>query len=502
MYLKLNDGQTYTEIRNLSFGTEADLYGEALPINMLSLDVKSGDDIAVGMAAAVLDDVDTIWFFGWVTYSEEADLEFRHVEISSPLKGLDERTLPQVMILESDNRTFWRLVSDLISGCIGEWLDGEFVDVQIPHSLVAPSYIKERKVYGYFPEQSARERLLWYCTAVGVYVRDYFPKSEFNIAFIPYNYDFGSEDAFSSYMRTNVAFVDQSRVFWRPSITYMSYVTAVEVKYYAYELSTEGISRMDEYVDILKDGIDPDTANPNNPENYDTYIQLTSTFRLDNPNVPPKVPENVVTVDGMTCINGNNVNQIAMRLAMYYFNRNEVGMDLVNNGDVLAGMILMAPIDDERYAVGHVRSADFSNGVQSRTSIVMSGAKIIDTSGDGDDFYDPWDIFKNFDVGRVQIRYLWNGEVVSEGHRIELPVGQPYTVDNIYLKTTDHTDGRIWILRPETETTSGIMEAGYNIIDVNMYEALEWFDGSLRIISVDRSYVDGTTSAGSIVRFD
>lgn len=498
MYFTTADGERYTEIRNLSFGAEADLYGEALPMNMLSLDVRTDDDISVGTIGTVYDDTGVSWFFGWVTYSEEADAAFRHIEISSPLKGLDEHTLPQRMILKSENRTFGYLTWELLTENMHEWMI---------NGVAAPTSINNKVIYGYFPEQSARERLLWYCTAVGVYARDYFPHDMVGLSFIPYNYNHDEGDLFyTNYMQTNLAFVDQSRVFWKPSLTFMDYVTAVEVNYFAYELSTEGISRLDEYVDILKEGLDPETANPSNPENFDTYIQLTNTFRLDNPNVPPKIPENVVKLDSMTCINGDNVNQIAMRLAMYYFNRVEVSMDLVNNGDVLAGMILMAPIDDSRYAIGHVRSTDFSTGLQSRTSIVMTGVKIKDFSKDGegdddDDFYDPWDIF-NMKVGRLQIRYVWNGEVVEEGHRIELPVGTPYTVDNNYVKVVWHADDHTWILRPETEKTSGVMQAGSNVIDVNMYEALEWLDGTLRVISVDSSSVDGETSAGSIVRFE
>lgn len=499
MYVMFGNGLKCEGIRNLSFGVEADLYGESLPINMISMDAIA-DDVAVGMSAVVRDDVNVIWFFGWVTYSEEVDSEFKHIEISSPLKGLDEHTLKQRMVLESDGKKFGELVDELIYGCISDWMPDETTfSIELPWSIIAPENIRNRVVYGYFPEQSARERLLWYCTSVGVYVRDYFPNSYFCIAFVPYDYTPNEYDIFYQYMKTNVAFVDSSRVFWKPTISFMNYVTAVEVKYYTYRLATDGISRLDEYVDILKEGIDPDTANPNNPENFDTYIQYSNTFRLDNPNIPPKTPENVVTVDQMTCVNGNNVNQIAIRLAMYYFNRNEVNMDLVNNGDVLAGMILMAPIDSERYAVGHVRSTDFSTGVQSRTSITISGAKILD----GSDFYDPWNIFAGFDVGKVQIRYLWNGEVIEEGHRFALPIGQPYTVDNPYIKYIEKDNGRTWILRPESEKYSGVTEAGFHVIDVNMYEALDWLDGSLRIVSVDKSYIDNPSDKSNhIVKFE
>ena len=467
MYVKVGDAE-YRAISDVEFTPEADLFGETLPVSEFWANVHTEDEIPVGSWAELRDDADNLWARYVVLYSERQGAGIRRVKASSVLFKLDGVTVEAAVY--GPNVTFSSLV-----GQLAQALKGDFGT----ELFKMPTTLGQRTVSGYFPEQSGRERLLWLCLSVGAYARDYFSD---RVWLLPYSHTSADEEAWEGEYPADSAYADSSRVFWKPTINHGEYVTSVDVEYYSYSLTTSGVSRLDEYVDIWKDGIDREQADPSNPQNFDTYVRRKSHVRLSNPDAPSVAMENEVSMREVTCVNGGNVNEIAVRLALYHFNRTEVSLDVIDNGEVLPGMMLTTFADTDKVVVGFVRSASFSFGLQARASLTLTGCTVTDAAP-------------------VTIRHMW-GEMEVGRKSLHLPVGYPFETDALYSRVR-FEDGHDYVLRPETERVSGVAVAGGVTIDVPMHVALEYLDGALYTVSADDVKANDTMfQSGSAVVYE
>lgn len=429
MYVKIGS-RKYTEIARLQFNPETDITGSTVPVNELWVSIKTGDSIPLGERISLFDDTDKIWCKYWVTYAEVENKEFVRVHGESALRKLDSIPTEPKMY---ENVAAYRAMSEVLT-----LLGSEFE--------VSPK-LSTRQVNGYCPKQTARVRLQWLCMAADAYVREYFND---RVQILP------NQDMIET-------FIPKSRVFWKPSIQYDDYVTAIDVYYYAYDEDVP--SRSDTYVEV--DG--------------KVYIQREDHIRLKNPNAPSIALENVVELSNMTMVDADNADMIASRLALMDFRRVTATVEVIDNGDVMPGQAVITYVDEDVVITGFVQSASFTFGLRAKASLSLVGCEVKEGA-------------------LLTVNYVWQGETISM-KRLFFPVGVTFETDSPYLSVS-YENGHFYVLRPTLETVSGTMTAGGVTIEVQMEVALHYIDGVLYTASVDElKEVDGRYEEGILVTY-
>lgn len=412
MYVKIDETE-YTEITGLEFNPSADLTGSTVPINDLWVSIRTDDEVPVGSRVSLYDDNDRIWAKYWVTYSEIENGGFKRVHGQSALFKLAQAPLEPIMY---EDVTVGDALEDVLA-TIGD-------EYEIDEDIASET------LNGYCPKQTARVRLQWICMAVGAYIREFFDD---HMSIVPYG----------NVLDTTVGKQD---VFWKPTVNYTDYVTAVVGTYYSYQ---EGVpTRQDRYVEV----------------GGKTYIQSESSVTLTNPDVPEIALDNVVEISNVTLLNSSNIDAVLSRLALYNFKRMSVDMDIVDNGEVEPAQAILTYSDEDQIVAGFVKSASFRFGMRARASIELMGCEVRDGA---------W----------LTVNYVWNDMTIGM-KRFYFPVGIPYETDNPYLDII-FEDGHRFVLRPVNDKTSGIMQSGGNTVSEPMTVALEYLDGALYTISAD-----------------
>lgn len=414
---------SYTEVRNLSFAPEVDVTGSSLPINELTIDIMTEDDISIGQYILIYDDLDNLWAKYWITYAEHADRNTVKVKASSTLLLLERRKLAPAMYSSASAST---IISGLF-GSLGHSVDSSFSGVTVT---------------GYCPEQTARERLQWVCFVIGAYVRTFF-----------------TQDAQVLPIDDTEVIIPAGKTFWKPSVTYDDYITAVRAQVYSYE-EREPQSK-EKWVEA----------------NGHTYVQTAQEVTLSNTDAPPSAPENVVEVKDVTLINPSNVSAVLTYLSKYYFTRGNIALDAINNAEWEPGQRVTVYTDEDALSSGYIASCSFTFGVQARSRIVLESSAYKESAG-------------------LTIRYIYNGLPIGKA-RYFFPVGYTYEVENPYI---DMTSGHRYIFRPLEAAARGVMTASNQVVDEDYAIALERNGGDLRIVSVDEVTVSESTSGGATIR--
>lgn len=427
MYVKIDDSE-YKEITELQFNPSADLTGSTVPVNELWVNIKTDDEIPVGSRVSLYDDNDRIWAKYWVTYSERENARFKRVHGQSALFKLGQVPLEPIMY---DDVTVEDALGDVLA-VIGD-------EYQIDDGIA------QETLNGYCPKQTARVRLQWICMAVGAYIREFFDD---HMSIVPYG---------NVISKT----VKKSDVYWKPTVNYSDYVTAVVGTYYSYQ---EGVpSRQDKYVEV----------------GGRTYIQMEDSVTLRNPDVPEIALENVMEISNMTLLNSSNVDAVLSRIALYNFKRMSVNMDIVDNGEVEPAQAILTYSDEDQVVTGFVKSASFKFGMRARAGIELVGCEVTDGA---------W----------LTVNYVWN-EMTVGMKRFYFPVGLPYETSNPYLDVT-FADGHRYVLRPINDGVSGTMQSGGNTVTEEMTVALEYLDGALYTVSADElNAIEGRYKDGDVV---
>ena len=156
MYVKIGL-VTYTEIRNISFAPETDVVGDTLPINDLSLDIKTENEIDAGGFIYLYDDLDQLWARYWIMYADRIDARFEHIQAESMTALLERVTMPPVIYTE--NTPLSDVISEIMTALLGSsW--GSTISIHVDSEL------QSKNIKGYCPEQTARERLQWVCFVI------------------------------------------------------------------------------------------------------------------------------------------------------------------------------------------------------------------------------------------------------------------------------------------------------------------------------------------------
>ena len=427
MKVVIND-TTYTAIRNLSFDPQTDITGGSLAINQFVVEIQTQTDIGVGINAYLYDDDGDIWAKYWITKAERLTGGWVTVTAQSILLLLDRFKLPAVMYSAEPVSD----VLDAIFSTIAAVYPSETL-----YTLAAA--LQTATISGYCPEQTARERLLWVCFVIGGYMRTYF-----------------NEYAEIAAIESDPTLIPADRTFWKPSIEYSDYVTAVKIKAFTYTQGTP--QTVDKWVEI--GGV--------------YYIQTEQEYTLSNPDVPITVTDNVKEIKNVTLVNSGNVSTILSRLAQYYFKRIEVTADVINDGEYKPGDDFIVNTGDALVS-GYIKSASFTFGTAKRSQIRLVQSDSVDAAN-------------------LTIEYVCDSEVLRRVKYL-LPTGYVYSIVNPYLDITSG-EGVRRVYRPIAAAASGTVASGGTLDQQEMDIAIEAQNQIVYIISVDSA----TEQTGEVIK--
>lgn len=414
-------GVDYTEISALTFAPETDVTGSTAPINELVVDIRTDDAIEVGSSVALYDDLDQLWCKYWVTDPVRLDEYTVRVRGQSALMLLDRKLLAPVMYSDASATT----VLDALLAPVGDYsVDASFAGATLT---------------GYCPEQTARERLQWVVLVIGGYLKNY---GDGYLRVLPVD----DEDE---------ATIPPEHTYWKPEVTYRDHVTGIRAKYYSYVQREP--QQKEEWVEA--GGV--------------TYVQTATTFELSNSSAPALAPENWVSIEDVTLLTEDNVDDVLTALGRFYFSRTEVNLDCVNDFQWWPGQKVQAYAEPESVFSGYINSAVFTFGVRAKSSLRVTAAESM--SG-----------------AQLTIRYLWESKQMGV-RTYWLPVGYPYSVDNEYVQVP--FAGHLYVFRPHNARAEGVVAEGGTVDDQPVSVALDLHQRVLGVVSVDELTVE--TSSGT-----
>lgn len=427
MYIQIGI-PTYTRLKNLSYAPEVDVSGASVPINEMSVDIITDDAIDRGMDLFLYDDMDALFCRYTIVYAEQSAPGVMTVRAQSDVAKLDRVTL-LATVYDTDTEG---VLSDI------------FGSVAAYYTLDAS--LSGKTVKGYCPEQSARDRLAWLCLVLGAYVKHCFNEA---IEILP--------------VKQAQTLIPYEATYFRPTTVYRDFVTSYTVTAYQFR---EGEPQTTE--EWVKDsgGV--------------TYI----VTRTEATAMPPQgaVPAGAVGVamrtDDVMLVRPGNLSAVLSRLSTYYFNRLEVDLDCINNGEFTPGMRVIGYTGEDSLITGYIQRADFSFGKQARSTLHIVGVAATQSA-------------------KLTVTYKYNNTKLGKA-TYTLPVGYQYSIPNPYLDKTRKKVRRVY--RPLTAAAEGTMAQGANAVTVQYDVALELKNGILSVISVDdvEIEVDGENYVGVI----
>lgn len=418
MYIRI-DGVNYTKIKTLSFNPSTDVTSSEIVINDFSAHIVTDDTINSGGVAALYDDRGQLWASYWITFAERIDKNTVSVVAESYLVLLTRRKMPAEMYT---NKSVSSALSDIFYGL------GNIYDLD--------SSFNSMTLNGFCPEQTPRERLQWVLLVIGAYIKTCFNDK---IQILPID--------------VAGAVLPMNAVYWKPSVTYKDYVTAVKIKTFTY------VNRNPQTTDTwVTDGT-----------NY--YVQTEQDFTLNNTDVPANTPENVIEINDVMLINTDNISGILSYLAMLYFKRIKVTAEIVNNRDYAAGDRVIVPIDDENMVDGFIESCSFTFGLQAKSQItVLQMGWVTGTT--------------------LTIIYQYDTKEIGRKSYV-FPKNYAYEIQNPYVDKTVANQRTIYI--PQNENATGTMGTGPTFNTQNYNIALNYKSKKLKINSVDEVEQSGDT---------
>lgn len=403
----------YTAIKSLSFSPQTDVAGSQLVINQFVADIFTSDSITAEKMVYLYDDSDTLWAAYYMTEAIRIDEETMRITGKSLIQMLDYVIMPATMYSAES---------------ITDVLDAIFYSLGGSSAYTLDAAFTGQTVTGFCPEQTARVRLQWLVLTIGGYVKTFFTNTVDIMA-----------------LSADVVSIPKNKTFWKPSISYGNYTTKVRVTAYSYAAGTPQAT--DKWV---TDGT-----------NY--YIETTQVFELSNADVPANTPDKVVEIKDVKIITPDNVSAILSHLATYYFKRVEVDMDVVNNGEYLAGQKIMGYADEHILVTGYIKSAAFSFGLQARSKIHIMQTDQVNGA-------------------TLTLNYMW-GNTRLKTVEYYFPVGYNYSITNPYLDMTGAGRRRVYF--PLTSAASGTVASGGTVDNESYDIALEYKDNVLDVLSVD-----------------
>lgn len=421
MYVTI-DSTNYNKIK-VDFAPAVDLTGNSLPANEFTVRIQTYDTISAGQWVALYDDVDTLWAKYWIVSAERLHDDFWEIRAQSIIARLDryQRDV-EVYQQEPVTNVLSAIFLGMPAGCY-----------ELDQSL------QSETITGFCPQQSARERLLWVCFVLGAYIKDYFTDK---IEIVP--------------IGSTTSIIDAQDTYFRPSVTFIDYVTAITVRAYTY---TQGEPEVTD--DWISDGASDPVY----------YIETTQDFTTYNSNAPAGAPENEVRIDNVKIINTSNASQILTRLSQYYFNRAQVNLGCINNAVHHPGKRVYGYLTPDQMIAGYIESCTFGFGKQAKSDLVIVGV--------GGDII--------IDAVKITVKYMF-GSITLNKQTYTFPKDYAYSIQNQYIDT--QLNGHRYVFRPTHSTITGVASADTTLTEP-MIVALDFYQSILHVISVDDS-TEGT----------
>lgn len=415
----------YEKILNISFSPETDITGNRTPINELVAEIQTEDDIEVGQYLCLYDDVNTLFAKFWITYADRIREDVVKITASDNLKLL-ERDMKDPVMYSSEN------VTDV--------LDDIFYSMGGSSAYELDSGLVSKTISGFCPNQSAKTRLQWVCFSINAYVKSTFV-DKIQIKEISQSH----------------TLIPIDKTYWKPSVKYSDYVTAVKIVAYSFTQGT------------------PSTTDKWVSDGTNTYIVSRQTFTLSNPYAPPSALVHEILFEDIMLINSANVSAMLTFFSTYYFKRASVEIDVINNGEYHPGDAVTVYTDVDKMAAGYIDSASFTFGTQAKSRLKITPVEEVDCE-------------------KLIVVCIFPGEAAFPSTRLDrreysFPVGYQYSVENIYYDVT--YEKRRYVFRPLTETVTGTMPDHTVWVVVKYAVALRLYANILTITSVDEAEQSG-----------
>jgi hypothetical protein len=324
---------TYTRIARVDFSPEVDIKLNSLPVDMLTVDIITQDTLERGWLISLKNDVDTLFAKFKITKVQRINKDTLRVEAQSPLGLLDWWTVGAERI----NTTAGAAVYDLFSGLPKS---GYFSIV--PYTL--PTELASININGFAPEQTARERLLWLCLAMGAWVQQSFCNGLV----------FHALPDFSNHDLTQGALLPYKKTYWKPTTQLGDPVYAVYVELVGTISTTEAPNK--------ESGTD---------EGGTTYYWDYITHGYVNPDEDaPGGSE--VKISGVSLLNNEYQQPTFSLIGALYQNRMEVTAEIIDNGDVQPGDVVRVYADEDLIYCGVVRQCTFTFGQQAKARLTVN----------------------------------------------------------------------------------------------------------------------------------
>lgn len=418
------DNAVYTDLKNLSFAPQVDLIGNALPINEFTVDLLAASNPYGNGVAELRDEEDNLWAGFMIDVCEQVDAQTWHIRARDNVAILDAITLQEVVY--SGVTLEGVLDSTMLLNA------GEETGIEIPMAYDLDAALSSVTITGYFPEQSARERLQWVCFVAGAYVQTCF------VDLITVKK-----------LDDTPTLIPPDKTFWRPQIGHGEYVTAIKLTAYTFTQDADAAADAGSYTFPLP------------------WVATTQVMRLDNPDAQGRVVDNVMEIDELYAANPGNASALMARLADRYFTRTEITADVLDNREYLPGDRVYLFDRDGNCWQGYIEAASFRFGKQARATLKVVAAGTVETAG-------------------LTVSYTYSGATLAtETYRI--PVNYPYSIETRYLDI--EAEGHRTVYRPTVPAVSGTMTSSGASAAVPCEITLDFEGGVLSIYAVDEAQV-------------
>lgn len=324
---------TYTRIARVDFSPEVDIKLNSLPVDTFTADIITPDTLERGWLISLKNDVDTLFAKFKITKVQRINKDTLRVEAVSPLWLMDWWTVGAERI----QTTAGAAVYDLFNGLP----KSGYLSI-IPYTL--PNELANININGFAPEQTARERLLWLCLAMGAWVQQSFCNGLV----------FHALPNFSNHDLTQGTLIPYKRTYWKPSTQLGDPVYVVWVELVG-NISTDETTG-------TQSGTD---------ENGTTYYWNLITHGYTNPdeNAPGG---SEVKISGVSLLNNEYQQPTFSLIGALYQNRMEVSAEVINNGDIQPGDVVRVYTDEDLIYCGVVQQCTFTFGQQAKARLTVN----------------------------------------------------------------------------------------------------------------------------------
>lgn len=345
----------YNDLKSLSLNLETDLKLSSVPVCEYTVEIATTDNkIEIGKILKLYDDMGILYAAYKVAEVKRITDGIVRVLAKSDIETLEKWTLKAI---KYNSETLVAATMDL---CFQPTYvkDGKTQLVFIETPSDANSII----VDGFFPEQTARERLQQICLACNLTVRQWFCDPSISL----------------EKTTPNGGVIPMENIFWKPDRQDVDSAGMVLVS------SFDGWTQTEPDPSQLPSG--KEVVEVHDDVRNQTWWCIKSDNGLQIPN--PDNPDGpLVTISDIMIINSQNAQDIQNNLIPHYFRGTEWTLDVINNGQYYPGMkvTFVGTIDPDAtlapFCAGIIKSCDFTFGVQNRSRITVVGDQIMDTGG-------------------------------------------------------------------------------------------------------------------------